>query len=50
LLYAKNWHCFFCLNLWLVLWNKPSSTHRCFYCVRILARKEKKRKEGMQKH
>jgi hypothetical protein len=43
LLYAKNRRCFFCLNLWLVLWNKPSSTHRCFFCVRILAIKEKKR-------
>jgi hypothetical protein len=43
LLYAENRRCFFCPNLWLVVWNKPSSTHRCFFCVQILARKEKKR-------
>ncbi len=43
LLYDENQHCFFCPNLWLVVWNKPSSTHRCFFCVQILARKEKKR-------
>ncbi len=45
LLYAENRHCFFCPNRWLVLWNKPSSTHRCFFlCANFsLKRKEKKR-------